>query len=230
MSLRAAIRAKVTAARIEQADSTAQVAIKESAKTYFRLALDLLSPPPPALIAVGGLSGTGKSSLARVLAPFVAPVPGALIVRSDVERKHLFGINETEHLTPDAYRPEITLKVYELLADKAARIVAAGHSVIVDAVFAKANERAEIAKVADSAHVAFHGLFLTADLKTRLDRVGSRGLDASDAGAAIAHQQEAFALGSVEWTGIDASGSLPDTLARAREAIDGNIQASTPQK
>ena len=154
------------------------------------------------------------------MAPFVAPVPGALVVRSDIERKHLFCINETKHLPPDAYRPEITLKVYELLADKAARIVAAGHSVIVDAVFAKANERAEITKLAGNAHVAFHGLFLTADLKTRLDRVGSRGLDASDATAAVARQQETYALGSVEWTEIDASGSLQDTLARARGTID----------
>ena len=219
MSLRAAIRAKVTAARIEKADSTAQVAMREIAKTYFRLALNLLSPLPPALIAVGGLSGTGKSSLARMLAPFVAPVPGALVVRSDIERKHLFCINENEHLPPEAYRPEITLKVYELLADKAAHIVAAGHSVIVDAVFAKANERAEITKLAGNSCVAFHGLFLTADLKTRLDRVGSRGLGASDATAAVARQQETYALGSVEWTEINASGSLQDTLARARAVL-----------
>jgi uncharacterized protein len=219
MSLRAAIRAKVTAARIEHANPAEQAAVRASAKAYFSLAVDLLSPSRPTLVAVGGLSGTGKSSLARTLAPFVAPAPGAIVVRSDVERKYLFGVDETEHLAADAYRPEATRKVYEISRDKAARIVAAGHSSIVDAVFAKPEERVEIAQSASLAQVAFHGLFLTADLKTRLERVGSRGPDASDADAAIARQQESYDLGALDWTTIDASGSLPDTLSRARKAI-----------
>ena len=67
--------------------------------------------------------------------------------------------------------------------------------------------------------VAFRGLFLVADLQTRLNRVGTRGLDASDANAAVALQQESFALGRIEWIEIDASGSLPETLERARAVI-----------
>ena len=71
----------------------------ESAKVYFDLALRLLAPPAPVLVAIGGLSGTGKSALARALAPFLAPEPGAVVVRSDVERKILFGVDETERLS-----------------------------------------------------------------------------------------------------------------------------------
>jgi hypothetical protein len=219
MSLRAAIRAKVTAARRANVDAAAQSAIRQAAQTYFRLAIDLLSPPPPTLIAIGGLSGTGKSLLARSLAPFVAPAPGALVLRSDTERKHLFGIAETDRLPAATYQADATARVYQFLAEKAARIVTARHSAIVDAVFAKVDERTAIAAAAASANVAFRGLFLVADLKTRLARVGARTLDASDAGAAVVHHQETFTLGRVEWTEIDASGSPAETLARARTAI-----------
>jgi hypothetical protein len=217
MSLRAAIRAEVTAARLKNVDATARPAIEKSAKTYFNLAVELLSPPAPRLIAIGGLSGTGKSVLARALAPLAAPRPGALVVRSDVERKQLFGIAETEHLSADEYTPEANARVYDILSRKAARIVAAGHSVIIDAVFAKHDERAAIAAV--SAVVPFHGIFLVADLKTRINRVGGRGLDASDADTNVARQQETLALGDMDWTKIDASGSPQDTLARARAAL-----------
>jgi uncharacterized protein len=219
MSLRAAIRAKVTAARLQYAGPKDQAPLTEAAKTYFRLAAELLLPRPPTLIAIGGLSGTGKSLLARELAPHVAPAPGALLLRSDVERKRLFGIAETEHLPSDAYSAEAGTKVYEIVADKAVRVLAAHHSAIVDAVFAKPEERTAVEAIAASAKVAFRGLFLVADLQTRLNRVGTRGLDASDANAAVALQQESFALGSIEWIEIDASGSLPQTLERARAVI-----------
>ena len=219
ISFRAAIRAKVTAARVQYAETKDRAALEEAAKAYFRLAAKSLSPAPPTLVAIGGLSGTGKSSLAHELAPLVAPTPGALVLRSDVERKKLFGIAETEHLPPDAYSAEFSQKVYAVLADKAARIVGAHHSAIVDAVFAKLDERDAIAEIAASADTAFRGLFLVADLQTRLNRVGIRGLDASDANAAVALQQEIFALGQIEWIEIEASGSLSKSLARACAAI-----------
>ncbi len=217
MSLRAAIRAKVTAARLQYAGSGEKAA--ESAKVYFRLAVELLSPPPPLLVAIGGLSGTGKSALAREIAPFVGPAPGALVLRSDVERKRLFGVAEAERLSADAYRAEATGKVYGIVADKAARVIGARHSAIVDAVFARPEERAAVAAVAASAGVGFRGLFLVADLQTRLKRVGARGLDASDANAPVVRQQETYPLGRIEWVEIDASGSPSETLTHARSAI-----------
>lgn len=219
LSLRAAIRAKVTASRLQYAGPKNEAPLTETAKAYFRLATELLSPPPPTLIAIGGLSGTGKSSLARELAPHVAPAPGALLLRSDVERKRLFGVAETERLPPDAYSAEATARVYGIVADKAGRVLAAQHSAITDAVFAKPEERTAVEAIAASANTVFRGLFLVADLQTRLDRVGTRGLDASDANAAVALQQESFALGRIGWIQIDASGPLPQTLARARAVI-----------
>ena len=151
------------------------------------------------MIAVGGLSGTGKSALARALAPDLGAVPGAVVLRSDVERKTLFGRDEREKLPPDAYAPAVTARVYAIIVDQARRAVAAGHGAIVDGVFAKPQERAVVEQSARALGVPFRGLFLEADLATRIARVGTRSSDASDADAAVARSQESYDLGTLDW-------------------------------
>jgi aminoglycoside phosphotransferase family enzyme/predicted kinase len=219
LALRAAIRAKVTVARMEQAKESEQQGIAKSARAYFEFAWRAIDPARPQFIAVGGLSGTGKSRLARELAPHVGPMPGAVIVRSDVERKALFGVGETDKLGEDAYTSAVTERVYALAAEKARRIVAAGHSATFDAVFARPEEREAIARTAQAAHLPLKGLFLTASLETRIARVGSRANDASDASPSIAQAQENYDLGRLEWTEIDASGPPSDTLKRVKTAL-----------
>jgi predicted kinase len=219
LSMRAAIRAKVTAARLEQTLAAERGEIARAARAYFDFARRAIGPPKPCFIAVGGLSGTGKSRLARALAPHIAPMPGAVIVRSDVERKALFGAGEIEKLPEAAYTAAATERVYAVLADKARRILAAGHSAMVDAVFARPHEREPLAAAAKSANVPLRGLFLTADLATRIGRVGGRSHDASDADAAVARAQENYDLGPLDWAPIDASGTLEETLARAKAAL-----------
>jgi aminoglycoside phosphotransferase family enzyme/predicted kinase len=219
LSLRAAIRAMVTASKGVQAEDAKRAAAFKDARTYFDLACRLIAPRLPQLIAVGGLSGTGKSVLARGLAPYIMPEPGALVLRSDVERKAMFGVAETEKLPADAYTPEVTERLYHALADKAGRAVAAGHSAIVDAVFSKPHERAIVEQTARDRHVAFHGMFLTADLATRMARVGARVHDASDADAKIAQSQESYDLGKIGWHEVDASGTPEQTLRNARAAL-----------
>ncbi|MFZ0610099.1 MAG: AAA family ATPase, partial [Xanthobacteraceae bacterium] len=219
MSLRAAIRAKVTAARRDLAAPEDRAALTRSARGYFDLAIALLAPAKPTIICTGGLSGTGKSILARALAPLLPPPPGALVLRSDVERKQAYNVAEHDRLPAEAYAAAVTEGIYRGLIDKATRVAGAGYSVIVDAVFAKASERAAIEAAAAAAEVDFSGLFLVTNLETRLQRIGSRGPDASDADAVIARQQEEFDLNSLAWTKIDASGSPDQTLANARAAI-----------
>jgi uncharacterized protein len=219
ISMRAAIRANVTAARMERAGGDEQRSIAKAAAAYFALAQRALAPAEPKLVAIGGLSGTGKSQLARALAPHIAPMPGAVIVRSDVERKVLFGVGETEKLPPHGYAAEVTERVYAVLCDKARRIVGAGHSAIVDAVFARPAERAALAAAARSAGIPLNGLFLTAPLDIRLARVGGRSRDASDADRAVAEAQEAYDTGQLDWTRIDATGTVADTAARARAML-----------
>jgi predicted kinase len=220
LSMRAAIRAKVTAARLQSSTTEKKDAIAEIARKYFDVARQLIEPPPPRLIAVGGLSGTGKSALARALAPDLGAAPGAVVLRSDIERKTIFGKDEQEKLPADAYAPEVTARVYASIADKARRAAAAGHCAIVDGVFAKPQERAVMQRSAGALGVPFHGLFLDADLATRVARVGARSGDASDADAAVAHAQESYDLGALDWERIDTSGTPDQTLARAHAALE----------
>jgi aminoglycoside phosphotransferase family enzyme/predicted kinase len=217
LSLRAAIRAKVAAEKFDVAADAGDEAIA-AARDYFRLAQRLIAPARPQLVAIGGLSGTGKSTIARALAPALLPPPGAVVLRSDVERKALFGKHETEPLPAAAYAPDVTRRVYAALADKARRATLAGHTAIVDAVFARPEERAQIAAAARASDVRFRGFFLTASLDERVARVSARLDDASDAGAAVAREQEAYEPGPIDWAGIDASGEIAPTLHAVRRA------------
>jgi len=219
MSSRAAIRANVTASRAAIAQPAERPAARADAARYFALACRLIRPPPPMLIGIGGLSGTGKSQLARSLAHELAPAPGAILLRSDIERKALAGRGETDQLPPEAYTAESARRVYAALTEKATHVIAAGHSAIVDAVFARPDERDTLRDVARTSGTAFRGLFLTADMATRLVRIGSRRVDASDAGEAVVRAQEQYALGPNDWSRVDASGTSEHTLTSARMLV-----------
>jgi uncharacterized protein len=110
------------------------------------------------------------------------------------------------------------VQFYRIVIDKAARVARAGHSAIVDAVFAKIEERAALATAATAAGVEFRGLFLVADLATRLQRVCAREPDASDADIEVARKQKEYLTGDVTWKRIDATGPPAQTLANARAA------------
>jgi aminoglycoside phosphotransferase family enzyme/predicted kinase len=217
-SLRSAIRANVLLARLGRT-SRDKADVMQSARTYFELAQRLIRPPAPTLIAIGGLSGTGKSVLARALAPDVMPLPGAVVVRADVLRKQLFQVGETDRLPASAYRPEISRQTYETLVQHAQRILLQGHSAVVDAVFADPSERTAIHDAARKLNIRFTGFFLVTDLATRLTRVGSRTHDASDATPEIAGLQEKFNIGAVDWLVVDASGAPEQTLKQCRTHV-----------
>jgi len=219
MSMRAAIRAHVMLARSGADKAKNKAKNIETARGYFNLARELIHPPRPTLTAIGGLSGTGKSVLARDLAPVMAPQPGAVVLRSDVLRKQLLGVSVTDRLSASAYQPKVGERVYRELVQQAIRVLSQGHSVVVDAVFARETERAAIQKAAHETGIPFIGFFLVADLATRQSRVEDRKADASDATPEVAGQQETYSIGTVDWAIIDASGTPEATLRQCQTRI-----------
>ncbi|HMN51891.1 MAG TPA: AAA family ATPase [Xanthobacteraceae bacterium] len=215
LSTRSAIRAVVAVARFEQKRKPEDVA---TAQHYFHCACSLIAPSAPRLLAVGGLSGSGKSVLARSLAPFVLPAPGAVILRSDVKRKQILGLAEMARLDASAYSPEMSAKVYEAVLADAAKVIAAGHATIIDAVFGAPEERGAAARVAEKAGVPFQGIFLHADLDKRIERVERRTGDASDADRSVVLAQEARGAEAKEWIRVDSSGLPEETLDAALQA------------
>jgi uncharacterized protein len=220
LSLRAAIRAMVGVHALPVVPQEQRSEAQQEIREYAAFASDLLAPQPPALVCVGGLSGTGKTTVARGLAPWIGAVPGAIHLRSEVERKVMFGAEPETPLPSDAYREEIGAKVYPRLLNKAAAILAAEHAAIVDAGFREPAQREAAARLASQAGVAFHGLWLEARPDEMIARVEQRRNDASDAGREVVLRQlqspsPPMAPG---WTTIDANGGPDQTLARARQA------------
>jgi hypothetical protein len=215
LSLRAAIRAKVKAAGAERLEGAERDEARRLARGYFDCAIECLHYAPPRLIAVGGLSGVGKSALAGALAPRLGRAPGALWLRSDLERKAMFAVEETAHLPASAYAHEVTRAVYGRLIDKARAALRAGQAVVLDATFATAAERSAAAGAAAEVGVAFAGLLLDAPLATRLERIASRRYDASDADVHVAGRQTAEPLGERGWAAVRAAGNLSETTSLA---------------
>jgi uncharacterized protein len=207
LALRAAIRARVTAA-LGKLEPGARDARTREARQFFAAAEDFLAPRAPRLVAVGGLSGSGKSTFAKALAPKIGRAPGAVHLRSDIERKRLYGVEESERLSAEAYRPGKSEEVYRKLRELAEAALRAGQRVIVDAVHARLEERAALAAVAARAKTPFTGLWLEAPVETLLARVEARKDDASDATAAVVREQAAFELGRLDWVRLDASRPL----------------------
>jgi aminoglycoside phosphotransferase family enzyme/predicted kinase len=200
LSVRAGVRTHVCAHSGDLAGSAA----------YLDAALAHLSPAPPSLLAVGGRSGSGKSSFARLVAPGLGASPGAVILRSDEVRKRLAGAAADAGLPDAAYGPGTDGPVYDALFAEAGRALAAGCAVALDATFLHPDLRARAAAVARAAGVPFQGVWLEAPPQVLATRVAARRGDASDATLATLHSQLAADAGPLDWTVVDATGPVED--------------------
>jgi aminoglycoside phosphotransferase family enzyme/predicted kinase len=187
--------------------------------SYLDLAAGLIESPPARLIAVGGLSGSGKSTVAEAIAPGIGRAPGAVVLRSDVIRKRLLGADPEARLGPEGYTPEMSRRVYDAVREQAAVALGAGASVIADAVHARPEERDAIEAVARRAGVDFAGLWLEASPEVLASRVRGRENDASDATVEVVREQLSYDTGAIAWRRLDASPDLAVTMDRVRDAL-----------
>jgi aminoglycoside phosphotransferase family enzyme/predicted kinase len=213
LACRAAIRAHVTISMARENGDAARA--RQTAAAFLDHALCYLRPPPPMLLAVGGVSGTGKSTLARRLAPVAGAKPGAVVLRSDVIRKQLWGKSPMEHLPEAAYSADSSAKVFQTIAERAEIILGAGHSVIADAVYGLPEEREALAKAARRANAKFIGFWLTASEDRLERRIAARTNDASDATIEVLHKQLRNIAPAQDWISIEAEGQPEDVFADA---------------
>ena len=191
---RAMVRAKVTATHNAQRQDKTRDDASE-ALAYLALAERLMAPPQVRLVITHGLSGSGKTVAASQLLQS-DPQAATLRLRSDVERKRLFGLagaaRSGSAFNAGIYTPEARLRTYARLRTLAALLLRAGWSVIVDAAFLKRAERAEFRALAEKAGAAFAILApqaTPAQLRERIQTRSALGRDASEATLEVLTQQ-----------------------------------------
>ncbi|RKT46939.1 AAA family ATPase [Thiocapsa rosea] len=191
---RALVRAKVMAIRLGQADlDPAQVARDRSTcMRYLELAESYIRPRSPRLLIACGLSGSGKSHMARLLREALPLIH----LRSDIERKRLFGISETAStrasLDAGIYFPTATAWTYARLLRLAEAILGYGYDVLVDATFICAGRRAPFWDLARRYRIQAAILALDAPVEVLRDRIRCRraeNKDASDADVRVLERQ-----------------------------------------
>ncbi len=221
LARRGAIRAHVGAANLAHLEGEERRREQSRARAYQAYALKALQPVPPHLIAIGGLSGTGKSTLAMALAPQIGAIPGAVVLRNDVIRKRMADVALDRPMPAGWYTPENTAATYRELGELVRIALQAGHSVVVDAVFALPQERQAIETVARELGVPFTGLWLAAPTDTLRQRVIDRRHDASDATAAVVERQAGYDLGAISWSRVAADGNPATVVQKSRAIIGG---------
>ena len=218
---RAMVRAKVAGLRAGQGDQAAQA---ESLR-YLDLAERLSRPGQTALLLMHGYSGSGKTWLSQQLLEGL----GAIRVRSDVERKRLHELHalaDSKETAGDIYTPEATRRTFETLKTQAARLLAEGYIVIVDATFLGRNLRTTFIELAESSRVDWQLVSLPTDVELLRQRIShrlNRADDASEADLDVLESQLAHSdplsgdeLAHQVSVAVDDDGSAAVTALRTR--------------
>ncbi|WP_067833972.1 AAA family ATPase [Nocardia lijiangensis] len=216
VAYRALVRAKVDTIRFEQGEQNA----RERLHRHLLLALQHLQRAAVRLVLIGGLPGTGKSTVSREL----SAATGAVVISSDQVRKQLLAAGEITGeigtFGVGAYSAAGKARVYAELRTRARELLAAGRSVILDASWTDSTEQRQAAALAAEARADLVQLVCHCPPSVAGRRIDCRPRGDSDATRQIA---AAMAGQAAEWpdaTVIDTALSLPDTVAAARREWD----------
>jgi uncharacterized protein len=184
---RAMVRAKVAAIRLSQlsGDTAAYAEAQQALQRYLALAASFTHARQPRVLICHGLSGSGKTWLGMQLLERI----GGIRLRSDVERKRLFGLDSRQRAEQDHYSQSATEQTYRHLAELASGIIDCGYTVLVDATFLDAAQRQRFRELARAKGCPFHILAFTAREAVLRQRLAQRRHDASDADEAVLSRQ-----------------------------------------
>jgi aminoglycoside phosphotransferase family enzyme/predicted kinase len=187
LAYRAMVRAKIAAIRASQ--TTADSAMAEC-RSYLALAGCSLQKGRPALIITHGLPGCGKTTISQTALERLQ----AIRLRSDVERKRLFGLAAHESSGGNIYSPKATQRTYAHLLQLAGKLLELDFPVIIDAAFLKRTERLEFQALARKRHIPFIILSVQTEttlLRQRIKQRQQLGNDASEADLAVLEKLQA---------------------------------------
>jgi len=185
MTYRAMVRAKVTAIRhLQEKNREEKEKTLAEHHSYISTALACSSPAHPGLILTCGVSGSGKTSVAREIASHIP----AIHIRSDIERKRLFGLKQFDRsgwdLSREMYSEKSSRKTYTRLFEIASTCLMNDYTVIVDATFLRREERERFMALSRNAQCPVFILHCTAPVKLLEERVTARNLSGGDASEA----------------------------------------------
>jgi len=186
-SLRAYIRGKVTSFRLNNVDISPEEKdnIIEEATSYFDLAESYAAKKKPGLYITCGLSGSGKSTVARR----IAAKEEFMIIRSDAMRKHLTAVPLYEKGPESIYKSEVSVATYNKLIELADFLTDYGVSVLLDAKFDKKELRSRALELAERKNLNFKILYCHASPDELKNRLRERAGDVSDADASLIDRQ-----------------------------------------
>ena len=172
------------------------------------------------MVCCGGLSGSGKSRVAREIA-WQFPCPfGAVIIRDDIVRKQLVGVRFDVELDEQYYTSEMEKKVYKEMRRQAKQALIAGYSVIMDALFYSPKERYLAEDLARRMNFKSVGFWMEAPLRIRAKRVQERLNNPSDIKTKEALQKQSEQdLGEISWHYIRTDGEKDETIRKVMKIV-----------
>ncbi len=187
LSRQAYVRAKVNSFLLDE--SEVSVDVKEESRKiaadYYKQAWNYTKPQQGKLFLMSGVSGSGKSTVARYLSPKL----GAIRIRSDAVRKHLAGIPLLERGSDKLYTEAMSSKTYSKLLELGIMLTTQGFTVILDAKYDKQNIRADAIAAAKKHQIPLKIIYCTAPEEILRDRLNRRSGDITDATADLLSSQ-----------------------------------------
>lgn len=220
LGYRAMVRAKVSVLRLQQPGVSAQEKrqMLDEFEQYLELASGYARRQAPVLIVMRGASASGKSTVSQLLLDEI----GAIRIRSDVERKRLYGVpvvavddgDRCEAVNEGIYSSQASVETYGRLIECAASVLSAGYSAIIDAAFLKSEQRLPFQQLAERLGVSYVILQVTASDEVLRQRIVARKNDVSDAGLDVLNYQLA------NWQPLSADEGEHAILVNTEQAID----------